>query len=129
MRAARLVLLMAFSAVAAGFAACDRTADDIAAVRVASSILPGTTNDVLMLTVAGPRGKIDWQASPGENGTVVVAALIDRLSGSSTRHKLEFDFIHNPQTAQVTFDGVRVDGQAKLPLAASGFNQFMLQLE
>jgi len=129
MRVARGVLLTLLCAILGAFAACDRYSDDIQAVRAASSIVPGTSNDALMLTIAGPRGKVDWEASSGDDDNVVVAVFIDRLSGSGTRHKVEFDFIRNRQTAKVTFDGVRVDGQTKLDIAPGGFYRFMTQLE
>jgi hypothetical protein len=121
--------LVLLGAIAGGLAACDRYGDDIDAVKAASSIVPGTSNDALMLTIAGPRGKVDWVASSRDDDSVLVAVFIDRLSGSGTRHKIEFDFFHNRQTTKVAFDGVRIDGQAKLDLTFSGFNQFMMQLE
>ncbi|MES1153044.1 MAG: hypothetical protein ABUL54_14170, partial [Dongia sp.] len=110
MRVVRGALLILLCAVVGVFTACDRYSDDVQAVRAASSIVPGMSNDVVMITIAGARGQVDWEASRGDGDNVIVAVFIDRLSGSGTRHKVEFDFIHDRKTAKVTFDGVRVDG-------------------
>jgi hypothetical protein len=111
---------------------CDRYGDDVDAVQNAQSILPGKTNQVLAMNIAGARGDIDWQGGPApqyNNPNIVgVTAVIKRLSGSGNRHEIDLNFINNRQTKQVALDSVLVDGKPQ-NLVSGALNLFLLQLE
>jgi hypothetical protein len=128
----RLVLALAICASSVGLAACDRYGDDIDAVKTADSIVPGKSNEVLAIDIAGARGTVEWsgqEAPQYQSGQIVgVAAVIKRVSGNGNRHQVELDFIHNRQTKKVAFDGALVDGK-KQDLVSGALNLFMMQLE
>ena len=127
-----LILLVLFCAIGVGFTACDRYGDDIDAVKTAQTVIPGKTNEVLAIDIAGARGTIEWQggAAPQyqSDDIVAVAAVIKRVGATGTRHQIELDFIHNRQTKKVAFDGAVVDGK-KQDLVSGALNLFMMQLE
>ena len=126
------ILLLLLCAIGVGFAACDRYGDDIDAVKTADTVIPGKTNEVLAIDIAGARGTIEWQggAAPQyqSDDIVGVTAVIKRVSAAGNRHRIELDFIHNRQTKKVGFDGVLVDGK-KQDMVSGALNLFMLQLE
>jgi hypothetical protein len=136
LRRLRLILVLVLGA--AGFAAlgipgCSRYADDIDAVKQADSIVPGKSNELLTLDIAGARGKVDWQGgtSPKYNNDgdiIVVTATIKRISGNGNRHEIQLNFVHNRQTKKVAFDGASVDGKPQT-LASGALMLFMMQLE
>jgi hypothetical protein len=112
---------------------CSRYADDIDAVKQAETVVPGKTNELLTLDIAGARGKVDWQAGPSpkydnDADIIVVTAMIQRLSGNGNRHEIELDFVHNRQTKKVAFDGALIDGKPQ-NLASGAMMLFMMQLE
>src|SRR5256885_9645094 len=94
-----LILLLLFCAVGAGFTACNRYGDDIDAVKTADSVIPGKTNEILAIDIAGARGTIEWQGGPApqyqSDDIVGVTAVIKRVSATGNRHHIELDFIHN----------------------------------
>jgi len=126
------ILLLLFCAIGVGLTACNRYGDDIDAVKTADTVIPGKTNEVLAIDIAGARGTIEWQggAAPQyqSDDIVGVTAVIKRVSAAGNRHRIELDFIHNRQTKKVGFDGVLVDGK-KQDMVSGALNLFMLQLE
>lgn len=112
--------------------ACNRYADDIDAVKQAESIVPGQTNEVLAINIAGARSSIDWQAGPApkyDNPDIVgVTAVIKRTSGNGNKHRVDLMFIHNRQTKKVAFDGAVVDGKPQ-DLVSGAMSLFLMQLE
>ena len=127
-----VLLLAAIGFGAATLVACDRYADDVDAVKAADTVVPGKSNEVLAIDIAGARGIVEWQggAAPQyqSDDIVGVTAVIKRVSATGNRHQIELDFIHNRQTKKVAFDGAVVDGK-KQDLISSAFNLFMMQLE
>ncbi|HEY4164286.1 MAG TPA: hypothetical protein VGM59_14565 [Dongiaceae bacterium] len=134
----RLRLILVLVLGAAGFAflgvpGCSRYADDIDTVKQAESVIPGKSNDLLTLDIAGARGKVEWQGgtSPKYNNDgdiIVVTATIKRISGNGNRHEIQLSFVHNRQTKKVAFDGALVDGKPQT-LASGALMLFMMQLE
>jgi hypothetical protein len=112
--------------------ACNRYADDIDAVKQAESVVPGQTNEVLAINIAGARSSIDWQAGPApkyDNAEIVgVTAVIKRTSGNGNKHQVDLMFIHNRQTKKVAFDGAVVDGKPQ-DLVSGAMSLFLMQLE
>jgi hypothetical protein len=127
-----LILVLLFCAIGVGLVACDHYGDDVDAVKTAETVVPGKTNEVLAIDIAGARGTIEWQGGPApqyqSDDIVGVTAVIKRVSATGNRHQIELDFIHNRQTKKVGFDGVLVDGK-KQDLVSGAFNLFMLQLK
>lgn len=127
-----LILLLLFCAIGVGFAACNRYGDDIDAVKTADTVIPGKTNEVLAIDIAGARGTVEWQGGPApqyqSDDIVGVQVVIKRVSATGNRHQIELDFIHNRQTKKVAFDGALVDGK-KQDLVSGALNLFMMQLE
>jgi hypothetical protein len=129
-----LVLLLGVAVIggAATLYACSRYGDDIDAVKTAQSVIPGKTNEVLAIDIAGARGTIKWQAGPApqyqSDEIVGVQAVINRIGGTGKRHTVELDFIHNRQTRKVAFDGALVDGK-KQDMLSGALNLFLMQLE
>jgi len=126
------ILLLLLCAVGVGFAACNRYGDDIDAVKTASSVVPGKTNEVLAIDIAGARGTIEWQGGLApqyqSDDIVGVTAVIKRVSATGNRHQIDLQFIHNRQTKKVAFDGAVVDGK-KQDLVSGALSLFMMQLE
>jgi hypothetical protein len=112
--------------------ACNRYADDIDAVKQAESVVPGQSNEVLAINIAGARSSIDWQAGPApkyDNPDIVgVTAVIKRTSGNGNKHRVDLMFIHNRQTKKVAFDGAVVDGKPQ-DLVSGAMSLFLMQLE
>jgi hypothetical protein len=116
----------------AALTGCNRYGDDIDAAKTAESIIPGKSNDVVAVEIAGARGTVEWKggAAPKyESDEIVgVQAVIKRISGNGTRHEIELDFIHNRQTKKVAFDGAIVDGK-KQDMLSGALTLFLMQLE
>jgi hypothetical protein len=128
-----LVLLLGVVGLGAfSLHACSRYGDDIDAVKTAESVIPGQSNEVLAINIAGARGKIEWEAAPApqyENPDIIaVTAVIRRISSGGKRHQVDLMFIHNRQTRKVAFEGALIDGQ-KQDLLSGALNLFLLQLE
>jgi len=127
-----LILLLLICAVGVGFTACDRYGDDIDAVKTTDTVIPGKSNEILAMDVAGARGTVEWEGGPApqyqSDDIVGVRAVIKRLGATGIRHQVELDFIHNRQTKKVAFDGVLVDGKRQ-DLVSGAFSLFMMQLE
>ncbi len=129
-----LILLLLLCTVGVGFTACNRYGDDIDAVKTAESVVPGKSNEVLAIDIAGARGTIEWQggAAPQyqSDDIVGVTAVIKRVSANGNRHQIDLQFIHNRQTKRVAFDGLLLDGKKQdLVSGVLGLGRFMLQLE
>jgi hypothetical protein len=132
-RTLTLVLLLGVIGLGAvSLYACNRYADDIDAVKQAQSIVPGQTNEVLAINIAGARSSIDWQAGPApkyDNPEIIgVTAVIKRTSGNGNKHQVDLMFIHNRQTKKVAFDGALVDGKPQ-NLVSGAMSLFLMQLE
>jgi len=131
-RSLLIPFLCATGMVATGIAGCDRYGDDIDAVKTAESVIPGKTNEILAIDIAGARGTIEWQGSPApqyESPDIVgVEAVIKRIGATGVRHQVEIDFVPNRQTKKVGFDGVLVDGR-KQDFMSGAFSLFLMQLE
>ena len=127
---ARLAWIVIVAVAALG--GCNRYGDDIDAVKLAESIIPGKTNDVVAVEIAGARGTVEWTGGPApkyESDDIVgVQAVIKRISGNGNRHEIELDFIHNRQTKKVAFDGAVVDGK-KQDMLSGALTLFLMQLE
>ena len=128
----RLFLALVFCALGVGLAACNRYGDDIDAVKTAESVVPGKSNQVLAIDIAGARGTVEWQgeAAPQyqSDEIVGVTAVIKRVSANGNRHVIDLNFIHNRQTKKVAFDGALVDGK-KQDLVSGAMSLFLMQLE
>ena len=116
----------------AALTGCNRYGDDIDAAKTAESIIPGKSNDVVAIEIAGARGTVEWAGGPApkyESDDIVgVQAVIKRISGNGNRHEIELDFIHNRQTKKVAFDGAIVDGK-KQDMLSGALTLFLMQLE
>jgi len=127
---ARLALILVVAVAA--LAGCDRYADDIDTVKRAESVIPGKTNEVLAVEIAGARGTVEWKGGPApkyESADIVgVQAVIKRISANGNRHEIELDFINNRQTKKVAFDGAIVDGK-KQDMLTGALSLFLMQLE
>jgi len=123
-----LILVVAVAALTG----CDRYADDIDTVKRAEAVIPGKTNEVLAVEIAGARGTVDWKGGPApkyESADIVgVQAVIKRISANGNRHEIELDFINNRQTKKVAFDGAIVDGK-KQDMLTGALSLFLMQLE
>jgi len=130
LRLRRLALVLFLGAAA--LAACDRYGDDIDAVKVADSVVPGKSNEVLTLDIAGARGTVEWhgEEAPQYQSPEIVAviATIKRIGATGIRHQIDLDFVHNRQTKKVAFDGALLDGK-KQDLVSGAMSLFLMQLE
>jgi len=128
---ARLRLALVVVLTAAVLAGCDRYADDIDAVKTAESIIPGRSNDLVVIDIAGARGTVEWRGGPApqyESPDIVgVQAVIKRIGAGGKRSEVELDFVHNRQTKKVAFDGLLVDGEKQSLVGAIG--QFLMQFK
>lgn len=125
----RLILVVLLAAIITG---CNQYKNDIDAVKVADSIFPGKSNEVIAIEIAGARGVIDWTAGKSEKyddpAMVVVSAVIKRIGATGVKHRVELQFLNNRQTKKVAFDQVLVDGQPK-DMISGAMSLFMMQLE
>jgi hypothetical protein len=127
---ARLALILVVAVAA--LTGCDRYADDIDAVKRADSVIPGKTNDVLAVEIAGARGTVEWKGGPApkyeSDDIVSVQTVIKRISGNGNRHEVVLEYINNRQTKKVAFDGAIVDGK-KQDILSGALALFLMQLE
>ena len=126
------ILVLLLCAIGVGLGACDRYGDDIDAVKHAESVIPGKSNEILTIDIAGARGTVDWKGGPApqyqSDDIVGVTAVIKRISTNGNRHQIELDFVHNRQTKKVAFDGALVDGK-KQDILSGALSLFLMQLE
>jgi ribosomal protein S28E/S33 len=125
----RFILVVLLAATIAG---CNQYKSDIDTVKAADSIVPGKSNEVIAIEIAGARGVIDWTAGRSEKyddpAMVVVSAVIKRIGATGVKHKVELQFLNNRQTKKVAFDQVLVDDKPK-DLISGAMSLFMMQLE
>jgi hypothetical protein len=125
-----LVLQVASALLLAG---CGNYASDIAAVQRAQ-VLPGLTNEDLVLDLGGARASVKWSAEPAEgddSGDIIaVTAVIKRVGQLGMRNTIELHYIHNRQTKAVALEEVLLNGKRQeiLSGALSLFNLNLLKL-
>ncbi len=92
-------------------AGCDNYAADIQAVQRAA-ILPGISNEALVLDLAGERASAEWEADSTDRDEVIeVVATINRVGKAGKRSTIELHYSHNRQTKAVTLDRVLLNGK------------------
>ena len=132
----RRYLFLVPLAAALALLGCDSYKSDIAAVKRAK-ILPGETNEELVMDLAGARATIEWTAEPSKvydnDDIIAVTAEINRLGQFGQRSKVELVYLHNRQTKKVSFEELRLNGQRQ-DLLSGALNlmlldQFKLQLQ
>lgn len=108
-------------------AGCDNYDADIQAVQQAA-ILPGLTNEALVLDLAGERSSAKWTGSSTDQDDVVeVVATINRVGKAGKRSTIELHYSHNRQTKVVTLDRVLLNGKRQ-DLASGAINLMNLNL-
>lgn len=128
-----LVLQVAGALLLAG---CGNYASDIAAVQRAQ-VLPGLTNENLVLDLGGARASVEWSAEPVEgddSGDIIaVTAVIKRVGQLGMRNTVELHYIHNRQTKAVALEDVLLNGKRQEILSGAlslfNLNLFKLQLQ
>ena len=110
-------------------AGCDSYDDDIAAVQAAETA-PGKTNAELAADMAGPQGSVDWSADAveGREGTIRVAAEIERPTGSGPAREIRLEYLRERGSGRVVLDRVLVDGREQ-NLVSGVLNLLLMQLE
>ncbi len=115
--------------LAAGFllAGCDNYESDIQAVQRAA-ILPGLSNEELVLDLAGERSSAVWDASRTDRDEVIaVIATINRVGKAGKRSTIELHYSHDRNTKSVTLDRVLLNGKRQ-DLASGAINLMNLNL-
>ncbi|MFZ5790074.1 MAG: hypothetical protein ACOY3L_05180 [Pseudomonadota bacterium] len=117
---------------ALALAACDRYADDIAAVKQAQ-VLGDSTGEKLCTDIAGVRGSFEWEAGRSEaykdNPDIVqVTCKVTRQTSSGAVRHVDLEFIHNRQTRKVALDRVLIDGQEQ-SIVSGMLNLLLMQLQ
>lgn len=113
-------------------AGCENYDSDIRAVQQAN-ILPGVTNQALILDLAGERASVEWAGDSTDIDDVVeVVATINRVGKAGKRSTIELHYTHNRQTQDVTLDRVLLNGKrqdlASGAINLMNLNRFKLQL-
>ena len=113
-------------------AGCDNYESDIQAVQRAA-ILPGLSNEELVLDLAGERSSAKWTGSSTEQDDVVeVIATINRVGKAGKRSTIELHYSHDRQAKSVTLDRVLLNGKrqdlASGAINLNNLNLFKLQL-
>lgn len=124
-----IVLQMATALLLAG---CDNYESDIRTVQQAT-ILPGLTNEELVLDLAGERASAEWDAdSSDRDGVVEVIATINRVGQAGKRSTIELHYSHDRNAKSVTLDRVLLNGKrqglASGAIDLNNLNLFKLQL-
>jgi hypothetical protein len=124
-----MVLQLATAFLLAG---CDNYEPDIQAVQRAA-ILPGLSNEELVLDLAGERSSAAWDANSTDRDEVIeVIATINRVGKAGKRSTIELYYSHNRQTKDVTLDRVLLNGKrqnlASGAIDLMNLNLFKLQL-
>jgi len=128
-----MVLQVATAFLLAG---CENYESDIQAVQRAM-VLPGLTNEALVLDLGGARASVKWTAGPVEDSDnddlVAVSAVIKRVGQLGMRNTIELRYIHNRQTKVVALDEVLLNGKPQDALSGAlslfNLNLFKLQLQ
>ena len=108
-------------------AGCENYEPDILAVQRAA-ILPGLTNEALVLDMAGARRPVQWAGdSTDQDDVVEVVATINRVGKAGKRSAIELHYTHNRQTGDVTLDRVLLNGKRQ-DLASGAINLMNLNL-
>lgn len=120
------------AAAALALAGCDNYEADIRTVQQAA-ILPGLTNQELVMDLAGERASAEWDAdSSDRDGVVEVIATINRVGQAGKRSTIELHYSHDRQTKNVTLDRVLLNGKrqglASGAIDLNNLNLFKLQL-
>lgn len=128
----RRCIMMLQLATALLLAGCENYESDIRAVQQAN-ILPGITNQALILDVAGERASVEWAGDSTDIDDVVeVVATINRVGKAGKRSTIELHYTHNRQTGDVTLDRVLLNGKrqdlASGAINLMNLNRFKLQL-
>ena len=113
-------------------AGCDSYEPDIKAVQRAA-ILPGLSNEELILDLAGERSSAEWDANSTDRDEVIeVIATINRVGKAGKRSTIELHYSHDRQTESVTLDRVLLNGKrqdlASGAINLNNLNLFKLQL-
>jgi hypothetical protein len=111
---------------------CDNYESDIAAVQRAA-ILPGLSNEELVLDLAGERASAEWDANSSDRDEVIeVIATINRVGKAGKRSTIELHYSHDRQAQSVTLDRVLLNGKrqdlASGAINLNNLNLFKLQL-
>ena len=108
-------------------AGCDTYESDIQAVQRAA-ILPGLSNEELVLDLAGERSSAEWDASSTDlDGVIEVIATINRVGKAGKRSTIELHYSHDRNTKSVTLDRVLLNGKRQ-DLASGAINLMNLNL-
>src|SRR5688572_2280070 len=108
-------------------AGCENYDADIQAVQRAA-ILPGLTNEALVLDLAGERSSAKWAGSgTDQDDNVEVVATINRDGKAGKQSTIELFYTHNRQTKVVTLDRVLLNGKRQ-DLASGAINLMNLNL-
>ncbi len=108
-------------------AGCDNYEADIQAVQQAA-ILPGLSNEELVLDLAGERASAAWDANSTNRDEVIeVIATINRVGKAGKRSTIELHYSHDRQTESVTLDRVLLNG-TRQDLASGAINLNNLNL-
>jgi hypothetical protein len=119
-------------AAAFALAGCENYESDIKAVQQAV-ILPGLTNEELVLDLAGERASAEWEAdSTDRDGVIEVVATINRVGQAGKRSTIELHYSHDRNAQNVTLDRVLLNGKraglASGAIDLNSLNSFKLQL-
>lgn len=114
-------------------AGCENYASDIAAVQRAA-ILPGLTNQDLILDLAGERASVEWEAEGTDADDVVaVTATINRVGKLGMRSTVELKYLHDRAANSVVLREVRLNGKREPLLSGAldlvNLNLFKLKLQ
>ena len=124
-----IVVQLASAFVLAG---CDNYEADVRTVQQAA-ILPGLTNQELVMDLAGERASAEWEAdSTDRDGVIEVVATINRVGQAGKRSTIELHYSHDRNTKNVTLDRVLLNGKraglASGAIDLNSLNSFKLQL-
>lgn len=125
-----MVVQLAAAFVLAG---CDNYESDIQTVKRAA-ILPGLSNEELVLDLGGERASAEWTAdSTDQDDVIEVIATINRVGQAGKRSTIELHYSHNRQSKTVTLDRVLLNGKrqglASGAIDLFSLNTFKLQLQ
>lgn len=118
---------------ALALAGCENYSSDISAVQRAA-LLPGITNQDLILDLAGERASVEWKADGTDtDGVVAVSAIINRVGKAGMRSTIELNFLHDRTAKSVTLREVRLNGKREPLLTGAldlvNLNLFKLKLQ
>jgi hypothetical protein len=113
-------------------AGCENYEADIRTVQQAA-ILPGLSNEELVMDLAGARASAEWTAdSTDRDGVIEVIATINRVGQAGKRSTIELHYSHDRNAKNVTLDRVLLNGKrvglASGAIDLDSLNSFKLQL-